>query len=112
MKNYPLEKYHFYIHGNRVIAVSTYAGRSVRGVAVCASSDEFDLQRGKELAAARCNQKIALKRVSRARKRFDEAVDGVKDAMKHRDKMDTYYEDSIVAYDEACRNLERLESTF
>lgn len=112
MHNYPLEKYHFYVHGNRVIAVSTYAGRTVRGVAVCSTEDSFDLQRGKELAAARCNQKIAEKRVARAHKRLNEATQDVAAAMRHRDKMDTYYEDAIVAFDEATQALGNLENAF
>lgn len=28
---YPIEKYKFYTNGSRVIAVSTYAGKTVRG---------------------------------------------------------------------------------
>ena len=35
MSNFPLEKYRYYVDGNRVIAVSTYCGKTVRGVAVC-----------------------------------------------------------------------------
>lgn len=112
MHNYPLEKYHFYQHGNRIIAVSTYAGRTVRGVAVCSADDQFDVQRGKELAAARCNQKIAQKRVARAYKRLNEAANEVAVAMHHRDKMDTYYEDAIVAFDEASRAIESLENAY
>ena len=32
---YPTEKYRYYTNGRRVIAVSTYAGKTVRGVATC-----------------------------------------------------------------------------
>lgn len=108
MHNYPLEKYHFYFDGNRVIAASTYAGRTVRGVAVCAEGDEYNIERGKRLAAARCNQKIALKRVLRAKKRWEEANNAIAIAVNHRDKMNEYYDDSIVALDEATQEIEAL----
>ena len=50
---YPIEKYKFYTNGSRVIAVSTYAGKTVRGVAVCHAGDTFSLEKGKKLAALR-----------------------------------------------------------
>ena len=56
---YPIEKYKFYTNGSRVIAVSTYAGKTVRGVAVCHAGDTFSLEKGKKLAALRCAEKIA-----------------------------------------------------
>ena len=112
MHNYPLEKYHFYFHGNRVIAASTYAGRTVRGIAVCAEGDEYDIEKGKKLAAARCNLRIAQKRVARAKKRWEEANAAITTAVNHRDKMNTYYDDSVVAFDEAMRAVESLESDF
>lgn len=63
---YPFEKYHYYIAGNKVIATSTYAGKTVRGVAKCAEGDTFDLEKGKRLAALRCGEKVAKKRYERA----------------------------------------------
>ena len=48
---YPLEKYKYYQAGNKVIAVSTFAGRTVRGVAKCNPKDNFDLEKGKMLPA-------------------------------------------------------------
>ena len=109
MHYYPLEKYHFYIHGNRVIAVSTYAGKTVRGVAVCSPEDKFNLQRGKELAAARCNAKIAQKRVNRAHNRLIEAGAEVIKTKEHLSKMGTYYEDAVAALDNAQREIERIQ---
>ena len=50
----------------KVIAVSTFAGKPVRGVAVCAEDDEFDLEFGKKLAKARCDVVVAKKRLNRA----------------------------------------------
>lgn len=91
---YPIEKYKFYTNGTRVIAVSTYAGRTVRGVAVCHDGDEFSLEKGKKLAALRCAEKIARKRLNRAEHKFDEAYWTYIDAEFYLDQMDTYKNDA------------------
>ena len=72
--------YKYIVAGNKVIALSTYAGKTVRGVAKCAPGDEFDVERGKDLATARCAYKIALKRQKRARMKCDEALDILSEA--------------------------------
>lgn len=61
-KNF-VPKYRYYTNGeNVVVAVASYAGRTIRGVAKCSDQDEFDLETGKKLAAARCAMKIAKAR--------------------------------------------------
>lgn len=57
-----------------VIAVSTFAGKTVRGVAKCHPNDEFDAEKGTKLAVARCNYKVALKRQARAERKVREAL--------------------------------------
>ena len=72
---HPFEKYRFYVdEKNQVIAISTYAGRYVKGVAKCDPRDKFDLEKGKKLAAARCAEKIAEKRVKQANSKYMEAI--------------------------------------
>jgi len=66
--------YKYVVTPTKVIALSTYAGRTVRGIAKCHPNDTFDEEYGKKLAAARCNQKIAAKRYARAHKKYDEYV--------------------------------------
>ena len=56
---YSLSKYKYAQTGNKVIAISTYAGRTVRAVAKADPRDASSLEDGKKLAAARCNAKIA-----------------------------------------------------
>ena len=58
--------YKIYHHDNEVIAVSTFAKRMVRGVAKCDPRDEFDHKKGEALAIARCDLKVAEKRMKRA----------------------------------------------
>lgn len=67
-KNF-VPKYRFYTNGkNLVVAVTSFQGQNVRGVAKCNEQDEFDLETGKKLAAARCAVKIAKKRVKYAKR--------------------------------------------
>ena len=110
MKNFPLEKYKFYIAGNRVIAVSSYGKKRVRGVAVCHPEDAFDLQKGKELAAARCNMKVAEKRLKRSGEKLLAAKDKIIMATNEGTKMAEYYKDSLEAYQHAKEDVQNLLS--
>ena len=56
-----------------VCARSTYAGKTVKGYAKCDPRDSYDVESGKALAAARCNAKIAEKRVARAQRQVAKA---------------------------------------
>lgn len=93
--------YRFYVSDNKIIAVSTYAGKPVRGIAKCAPTDTFSLEDGKALAAARCNLKISEKRRNRAARKLIEARAALDDAMRHVENMKHYFEDSCVALDDA-----------
>lgn len=112
MKNYPLSKYRFY-HATRdgqkqVIAVSTYAGKTVRGRATCAPEDCYDEQAGREIAAARCNQEIARRRYLRACARYDEAKRKCEEAMAFLTRMGEYLDDSQVALISARKLMDNL----
>ncbi len=115
--NYPLEKYHFYIVNNeegqpyKVIAVSTYAGKTVRGIAKCHPNDieHFDLKYGKKLAAARCAMKIAEKRLNRAIEKNVEAANACNQAYLHLLDMQHYLNDSNVKYYKTLSELQELE---
>ena len=116
MKNFPLEKYRFYIATKvdgtpyKVFATSTYGGRTVRGSAKCSPEDTFDMELGRELAAARCNLKVAEKRANRAHKAYREAKDELKVAEQRFSDMDKYSSDARKAYLEARSHLEQLLS--
>ena len=58
--------YKIYHHGNEVIAVSTFAKRTVKGTAKCDPRDKFDHKKGEALAIARCDVKVAEKRMKSA----------------------------------------------
>ena len=95
--NYPLEKYRFYKQGRKIIAVSTYAGRTVRGIASCNPVDEYNEEVGKQIAAGRCNLKIAEERCRRAQNKFDNAKIEFLKAQEHMQKMYEYLQDSRAA---------------
>lgn len=88
----------------RIAAVSSFAGKPVKGYADCHPADEFDIEYGKALAAARCAEKIAEKRVKRAYNKVDEAKAAVEAAMEHLAEMMRYQADS-----EAKLNVAQFE---
>ena len=108
MKNFPLNKYRFYQAGNKIIAVSTYAGRMVRGVSICHPDDTYDPNVGMRLAAARCNEKIATKRYNRAQNKYIEACKARDEAEKHLANMREYMNDSFVAMNEAAQACDSI----
>ena len=102
---YPMEKYKYYTTNNKVIAVSTYAGKTVRGVAKCDPRDTFDLEKGKILAAKRCNEKVAKRRYARAQKRVKEAARDLQVAQDRYHKMLQYMNDAHDAYGQAEKDV-------
>jgi len=108
---FPISKYDFYTtKANETIAVSTYAGRTVRGKAKVDPRDRFDPEFGKELAAARCNAKIAYKRKQRAHNKVTEAWKEYDKALTHLQKMEKYEKESFQAYELATYKVAELES--
>ena len=111
---YSLDKYKFFVATKtdgtpyQVVAVSTYAGRKVRGVAKCDPRDEFSVENGKKLAAARCNLKIAEKRAKRAEKKWAEANEMVIAQKRHCDRMKAYASDSQIELKHAQIDLDNL----
>lgn len=106
--NYPLDKYKFVTYGNKVIAISSYGGKRVRGVAICSKDDNFSLDKGKELAAARCALKVAEKRVKRAYNKVAEAEEAYDKAGWHYDAMCDYHADAVNTMYDAADHLESL----
>ena len=102
-------RYKFYPTDNKVVCVSSFAGKAVRGIAKCDPKDTFNLEDGKKLAQARCDYKIAKKRVLRARAKHAEATKALGDAREYQEKMQRYYDESFrdfVRLDEELKALE------
>lgn len=114
---YPLEKYRFIERTRKdgvkeIIAISTYAGKVVKGVAKCAPGDDYFIADGEEIAAARCNAKIAAKRAKRAEKKLAEAEARLVEAIKYRNAMQEYAVDSAYALKVAEDELEEILSDY
>lgn len=110
--NYPIEKYKIIEHKNEVIAISTYAGKTVKGVAKADPRDEFDVEKGKKLAIARCAMKIAVKRQNRAKKCLAVAQARLEEAKKWEKKMADYVSDSMIAASKSLDELYDLEQDY
>lgn len=101
-----MARYQIFDNGkDKVIVVSTYAGKPVRGVAKCAPNDEFNISRGSDLAAIRCDMKIAQKRLKRAKEKYNEAVEALNEAQKWSDRMEDYLRCSI-------KEVEKLQEKY
>ena len=116
---YPIEKYQFKVFektntdGSKssvVMALSTYSGKVVKGVAKCIASDPFDLEKGTKLAAARCDYKVCEKRCKRAKKKYVEAVKKLKDMEDYARKMGNYYSDANYERNESALRLKAIEA--
>lgn len=102
------DNYRYVILPNKVIAISTYAGRTVRGVAKCAPNDKFDIKKGMALAAARCNEKVAQKRMIRANKKYNDAWNKYAAAHEYRKECISYVDDAADQLVEAKLEVKRL----
>ena len=89
-----MARYKYYTGNGTCVVVSTYAGKTVKGVSKVAPNDEFDLEKGMALAKARCDRKVAGKRVKRAEKKLLEAREIFHAARDYYEKMANYYSDS------------------
>lgn len=116
---FPFEKYRFHVVDTKnsdgqkvkkVIAISTYAGKPVRGVAICSVHDEFDLEKGKRLAAARCNEKVAKLRYKNSSAQLDYACSLVGSINKYHMSKIKYNMDAYGELEKAHSELVALES--
>ena len=106
-------KYIYNIAENKVVCVSHFAGKAVRGIAKCdITCDTFDVERGKELSRARCDVKVAAKRVKRANQKVEEASKAYEYAKKRLGKMLEYANDANAELNNAVLHLQDVESKF
>jgi hypothetical protein len=96
---------------NKVIALSTYAGKTVRGVAKCHPNDTFDVEFGRKLAAARCNAKIAVKRAANARNKYWAAHEKLNEVNRTFEKACKYYTDAVAQLKDAEAYLDEVRSS-
>lgn len=114
---YPVEKYNIVVHQNKdyktteIIAMSTYAGQVVKGKAICHTNDTYDEEKGKKLAIARCAEKIARKRQTRAARLLKKAQDQMAMAQKYVADMTAYHNDACAEVLETQSELNDILET-
>lgn len=98
MNKRPFDRYKYYVQGNKVHAVSKYAGKTIRATAICSPCDDFDLEVGKGVAARKCNIKVSDKRLRHAEQRLAEAKAAYKAATSELNVAYDYFDN---AFDQA-----------
>lgn len=110
----PKERYKIVVRQNpqtlatETIAISSYAGKTVKGIAKCHPDDEYDEEKGIDLAIARCALKIAKKRVARASSLYEQSRKEYYDALVFLDEMNVYYVDAAEELAQAQEALTKL----
>jgi hypothetical protein len=106
-------KYRYVVNEDKgvVVALSSFAGKDVRGVARCSPADNFDAEMGKKLAVARCDVKITDKRVVRANQMVEFYRAFLTQVQSNLERAEQYREDALVKYQEATEELQKLEGS-
>lgn len=104
-----MSRYRFIKADNKVICISTFAKKPVKGIAKCSPNDTFDLEIGTKLAKLRCDLKVTDKRANRAAEKYLEATELLIDANEYFYDMKQYYFDSEYQYSEALKELKNFE---
>lgn len=103
-----MARYRFIEAGNKVICLSTYAKKVVKGIAKCSPNDEFDIEIGRKLAQLRCDEKVCDKRAMRALDRYIEAEYALFEAQEHFNNMRNYYLEAERKHDEVVEELKKF----
>lgn len=106
MKYFPYDKYKYFVNGNKIIAISTYAGKTVRGVATCHPEDNFDIETGKKLAAMRCDLKVREKRWKAANRKAEEKWIAFRKAEDESDEADIFLDESYNDWEKAKKDYQ------
>jgi hypothetical protein len=107
IKDFPIDRYKFYVvpEHRMVVAVSTFAGKTYRGIAKCDPGDTWDEDYGKRLAAARCSVKIATKRIQYAEARGEDSRQWANEAVNYYIKDLAYMRESEDVLNKAIKAL-------
>lgn len=101
-----------YIHNDReTICISSYARKTVKGIAKANPNDSYNKEKGELLAKARCDFKVACKRLKNATDRLNEAEEFMSTITDYYERMLNYYEDAVAEKTTAKNNLESLLET-
>ena len=107
---FPLEKYKYYVdeEARTVVAVQTFAKKKYRGIAKCSKEDAFDVEKGKKIAALKCNKKITQARLDYAKLRYEVISRFIASAKEDFKKWSDYLVISYREYNEALVELDKV----
>jgi hypothetical protein len=104
--------YKYYVSENKVVCLSTFAKRPVRGIAKYdPNNDTFNEEAGKKLSRLRCDVKIYVKRKNRAEMKLAEAQEALRAAQARVIKMENYLQDSTQQLADAQKELADYEAS-
>lgn len=102
--------YKYITANNKVIAISKFEGKPIRGIAKCSPEDTFDFEYGKKLATLRCAEKVAIKRAKRALDLYDVYDHLMNTASENRVKYGKYLKDAAAELAEIRKDLKEFEN--
>lgn len=105
-----MAKYKYIVDGKKVICLSSYGGKTARGIAKCNDVDTFDETVGKPLAKLRCDVKIAKRRVKHASTQYAAALSAAAIANARVQKMRQFSEDAALSLAATRSALAQFES--
>ena len=100
--------YKFVYYKNMVVAISSFAGKTVKASAKCDPNDTYVKELGELVAKSRCDIKVAKKRSKHAAKKLAEAKKEYERAKARVAKMESYMIDSYNMEKEAIDAYNKL----
>lgn len=94
-----------------VIAVASFAGKTVKGIAKCDPKDTPDVEKGIKLAILRCDEKIATKKIYRGEMKVAATSKELDRAANKHENAKQYYEDAMNAHTKAYQDLVSFENS-
>ena len=106
-------KYRIYTSNDNktIIAVSSFAGKTVKGIAKCDPADIPNLEKGIDLAILRCDEKIATKKMARGYQKLEIAKKELAAAEKYYEQMEQYCADAEKKLLAATNDLIEFQDT-
>lgn len=92
----------------KIVAVASFAGKAVRGIAKPNPTDVDNPEIGEKLAILRCAKKINTKRLANAEKKLAKAKAELEIAQAHYDQMVRYCKDADEETVEIDNEMEKL----
>ena len=102
-------RYRYYTNKNKVVCLTHFAGKPVRGVAICSDKDSFNYETGMELARARADFKVEGKRLKCAQERLDKAYEELNRLKNQLHEAEMYLHESMNKERDSFGDLIRLE---